>query len=47
MAIEILRPISDRVVQWTPNSGTDNFAMVDEAVADDLTTYVYGGEHYS
>lgn len=26
--------------QWTPASGTDNFAMVDEQVVDDETTYV-------
>lgn len=34
-------PTIDIVSDWTPLSGTDNFAMVDETVADADTTYNY------
>lgn len=41
MATTTLRPVGEGdVIQWTPSSGSDNALMVDEAVADDLTTYV-------
>lgn len=41
MPTTTLRPVGEGdVIQWTPSSGTDNALMVDEAVADDLTTYV-------
>jgi len=39
---EILRPNADGTeTGWTPLSGSDNYAMVDEAVADDDTSYLY------
>ena len=34
------RPISDIQAQWTPSTGSDNYAMLDEASADDAD-YVY------
>lgn len=41
MPTTTLRPVGEgSVIQWTPSSGTDNALMVDEASADDLTTYV-------
>ncbi|MGE3986115.1 MAG: hypothetical protein AB7G38_18240 [Dehalococcoidia bacterium] len=41
MPTTTLRPVGDgSVIQWTPSTGGDNYAMVDEASADDLTTYV-------
>ena len=41
MPTTTLRPTGEAdVIQWTPSAGTDNALMVDEAVADDLSTYV-------
>lgn len=34
-------PTADNTVQWTPSTGTDNFAMVDDAIPDGDSTYVY------
>lgn len=39
-SIEVLYPDSDVVTEWTPDSGTDNFARVDESLIDDDTSYV-------
>jgi len=35
-----LMPVSDATVTWTPKTGVDNWAMVDELVNDGDTTYV-------
>lgn len=34
-------PNGDNSVQWTPSTGVDNYAMVDDAIPDGDTTYVY------
>lgn len=40
--VETLYPNADTAVkQWTPLTGTDNYAMVDEAQCDGDATYVY------
>lgn len=40
MKCEVVRPSADTATSdWTPLSGTDNFAMVDETLIDDDTTY--------
>lgn len=40
--VETLYPNADTAVkQWTPLTGTENYAMVDEAQCDGDTTYVY------
>lgn len=38
--IVALVPNGDASVQWTPSTGADNYAMVDEVPADNDTTYV-------
>jgi hypothetical protein len=39
--VQCLRPASDGATnQWTPSSGSDHHAMVDEATSDDDTTYL-------
>lgn len=38
--IETLVPTSDASTQWTPDTGTDNFARVDETQSDGDTSYV-------
>lgn len=38
--IETLRPASDNTAAWTPNSGSNNFSRVNEAVVDGDTSYV-------
>jgi len=38
--IELIIPVSDDSVQWTPLSGSTNYGMVDEIPPDDDTTYV-------
>lgn len=37
------KPSSDDSVQFTPSTGTDNYAMVDETGEDGDSTYVYSG----
>lgn len=40
--VSSIRPTSDTAtVNWSPNTGTDHYALVDETVADDDTTYVF------
>jgi len=40
--VETLYPNADTAVkQWTPLTGTENYAMVDETLCDGDTTYVY------
>lgn len=41
MATYYLRPTSDVTVEHTPSSGSTGYAMIDEATADDDSTYVY------
>lgn len=41
--IDTLRPTSDSSVQWTPNSGVNNFSRVNETDVDGDTTYVSSG----
>lgn len=36
----LCKPSSDDSVQFTPSTGSDNYAMIDEVVHDDDTTYV-------
>lgn len=38
-AIIVLEPVEDESVEWTPLTGSDNYAMVDEAPADEDVTY--------
>jgi len=38
-SIETLRPTSDLVQNWTPSSGTDHYALVDES-AEDTADYL-------
>ena len=37
----VIYPTSDEVVNLIPDSGSDNYAMVDEMVYDDTVTYLY------
>jgi len=37
---EILRPLRDEYKDWTPSSGTDHYALVDETSPDEDSTYV-------
>lgn len=37
--IQYLKPIADTHSDFTPSTGTDNYAMVDDAVPDNYTTY--------
>ena len=37
----VARPESDDTAVWTPSSGTSRWAMVDEVVPDEDTTYIY------
>lgn len=39
----LLRPASDSSVQFTPSTGTDNFALLDELASDGDSTYVSSG----
>lgn len=41
--IEVLRPSADVSVQWTPNSGANNYSRVNETLVDGDTTYVEAG----
>jgi hypothetical protein len=40
IVVSSIRPTSDDTSDWTPSTGTDNYAMVDEVISDDDTTYV-------
>jgi len=40
LASYLIKPESDDSVQWTPSTGADNYAMVDEVGSDGDTTYV-------
>lgn len=37
--VDVLRPVSDSSVDFTPSSGSDRYAMVDETLGDADTTY--------
>jgi hypothetical protein len=38
--VEVCRPSADSSVQWTPNSGANNYSRVSTTLYDDDTTYV-------
>lgn len=40
MRIDTLRPTADSAVQWTPNSGVNNYSRVNETLVDGDTSYV-------
>jgi hypothetical protein len=41
IVITPIRPTSDDTSDWSPSTGTDNYALVDDVISDDDSTYVY------